>query len=216
MLLIGRARRRAGGARAPARTAGWRASTGRRRASGSSAARRRGCRRRSGRSGGRVLDSVTTRASSRPSIVPIRRPGQREVAEVVGAELELEAVGGLARAAGPSRPALLISRSRPVVRRRGSARRTRAPSRGSTGRAPPARAGAPGTAASISRRAASPLARLRHASTTRAPARASSRAVTSPSPLFAPGAPRRCRPPWSGICSGRPLRVHASRSTPWR
>ena len=85
----------------------------------------------------------------------------------------------------PMTPALLISRSRPLwvalkrsAKPRTDARLARSSSSSWTW--------APGTAARSSSTAACPFSRLRQAITTLAPARASSRAVTSPSPLFAP------------------------------
>src|SRR4029453_3699626 len=68
---------------------------------------------------------------------------------------------------------------------------------------------APDAAAVTSASAASPLSMLRQASTTSAPLRASSRAVASPSPLFAP-VTTAMRPLWSG------MRPASQRSAMWR
>ena len=57
-----------------------------------------------------------------------------------------------------------------------------------------------GTSSRIWSAAAAPFCRLRQAISTVAPARASSRAVTSPSPLLAP-VTTAVRPDWSGIWS---------------
>src|SRR5207244_9406871 len=63
----------------------------------------------------------------------------------------------------------------------------------------------------ISVAAVSPFSLLRHPSTTLAPARASSRAATSPMPLFAP-VTMTLRPAWLGICSASHLLLMAGSS----
>ena len=160
--LDGRALPRAAAGRARARTAGSRASTGRRRSSGSSGGRRSGCRRRSrGPVLWAVLDSVTTRASSRPSISGSSR--------LVSAKWPRWLVpnwsskpSAVWRRGGAITPALLISRSRPswLAAKRSANDRTEArlarSSSSSSGLGPVA-------AAATSAWAALPLSRLRQA-----------------------------------------------------
>ena len=102
--------------------------------------------------------------------------GEREVAEVVGAELQLEAVVG-GRSGGTITPALLISRSispsQPSANARTEARSARSSGRTST---------LPGMPAA----ALAPFSALRTARTTRALRSASAVAAARPMPLLAP------------------------------
>ena len=107
------------------------------------------------------------------------------------------------RRGGAITPALLTSRSRPswLAAKRSANDRTEArlarSSSSSSGFGPYA-------VAATSAWAARPLSRLRQAMTTSAPWRASSRAVTSPIPLFAP-VTTAMRPVWSGMsCASQP------------
>ena len=101
--------------------------------------------------------------------------GEGEVAEVVGAELELNALGGICRSGTPITPALLTSTSSPS-----SLMSTWSASRWTESRSARSRATtstlAPGAMATIRSRAARPRSRSRLANNTVAPLAASSRA----------------------------------------
>ena len=113
-------------------------------------------------------DGDDPRRASRSASASSSMPGEREVAEVVGAELQLEAVGGLA--ARRHHHAGVVDEqveARVVGRRRRP--RTRAPSRGRRGRARAGRARPSGPRRGSASRAIRPCVWSRAVSTTRAP-----------------------------------------------
>ena len=119
------------------------------------------------------------------------------MAEVVGAELALEPV--LGQPARRRHHARVVDQQVDALALPPRARRTRAPTPARRGPgAPPRRRRRAPIASRIAPAAPSPLAVLRQATITVAPARASSRAVTSPSPLLAP-VTIAVRPDRSGI-----------------
>ena len=130
---------------------------------------------------------------------PVGEPGQqqvgeREVAEVVGGEVQLDAVRRACRTAAPARPALLTSTSTGPT----SAAKARTDDRSATS------SSRTSTSPCIWSAAASPLSRLRTASTTWAPRSASALAVSGPMPPLAPVTTNR-RPSWRGTsCQGSP------------
>ena len=135
--------------------------------------------------------------------------GQGEVAEVVGAELKLEAVGGLL--AGRRHDAGVVDqaveRTRPTPRRRS---RSRGRSPGRRGRAAPScRLGAAAALAHVFERAPCRAPGRGSPGSTLAPARASSRAVTRPMPEFAP-VTTHVRPVCDGMSSCAPA-AHSNR-----
>ena len=123
----------------------------------------------------RCAPEATTTTRSRD--VGQQQVGQREVAEVVGAELHLEAV--LGAPLGDGHHAGVVDQDVEVALPRVGERADR----GEVGEVERAHLGRRRRSAAA---AASPLATSRTASTTRAPARPSSRAAARPMPLLAP------------------------------
>src|SRR5204863_8789997 len=146
-----------------------------------------------------LLETVTTRASARPSIASISRAVRakwpRWLVPSCSSKPSL-----VPRRGAAITPALLTSRSSPdrsPLARKLSAKE--ATEERSARSRPASSTRAPGTCASSSCLASAPLARFRQAITTVAPWRASSRAAARPRPLLAP-VTIAVRPVWSGIC----------------
>ena len=141
------------------------------------------------------LETVTTRASEPRPQPAQEEAGEGEVAEVVGADLQLEAVGGLAPRRGHH--AGVVDQQVEAGRRE---RLGEGAHRGQVGKVElrHVRRRAGGRRRGSTSAAASPFSVLRHASVTAAPARASSRAAIRPMPLLAP-VTTAVRPLWSGM-----------------
>src|SRR5919201_3751914 len=145
-----------------------------------------------------LLDSVTTRASSRPSMCAsswfVRAKCPRWLVPRCSSN-----PSSVRRRGAAITPALLMRRSSPSWARVKPSANVRTDDRRARSSGTSSGVG-PDAVAFTSASAVLPFSMFRQASTTSAPLRASSRAVTSPSPLFAP-VTTAMRPLWSGIRS---------------